>query len=565
MNQYYQKEGKVYFRFNYNIELISEIKKIDGRWYHPETKEWSIPNTILNGSAIKNLIENFNFQPISNDNNINPYLKGDNASEVIKTYRELILSLNLKYTLRDYQYEGVDKMNHFFNCINGDDMGLGKTLQTIYSVESLNNFPCLVVCPSSVKHHWKKYWSESNPNRTVSVIEAGSKENNFDTDVVIINYDSLSKKIIEDKGEEEVSKLILKYEGLEKEWGCLVCDEIHYAKNSKSNRSKAIRKIAKKSKRKIGLTGTLVENKPSEIIHPLMIIENFNPHFRNWKFFVERYCDAKMTRFGMDTSGSSNTLELNRILRSTCYIRREKKDVYSELPDRQDSIVNIEIDNFKKYIRAEDDFLSYVVKNFSEDKQVRAFNAEYLVQRNELRQLSVRGKLKGIIEWLENYQESTKEKLVVFGIHREPLTKLAVYFDCDVIDGSIGSWEKQKFIEEFKTNKKQFIFGNIQAMGTGTDGLQHASSNMAIIELPDNPSKLEQAIARIERIGSKAEGSDDKINIYYLLSEDTIDMPMWMASEEKRKITEAINKGRDVKAINFDDLVINKLIEKRRV
>lgn len=565
MNQYYQKEGKVYFRFNYNTELISEIKKIDGRWYHPETKEWSIPNTILNGSAIKNLIENFNFKQLSSEGNIKPYLTPETSLEIIKTYREIIQTLGLKFNLRDYQFRGVDLMNHFHDCINGDDMGLGKTLQAIYSVESLNNFPCLVVCPSSVKYHWFKYWSESNPNRTVSIIEAGSKLNNFDTDVVIMNYDNLSKKVKEEKGDEEIERVVLKYEELEREWGCLICDEIHYVKNSKSNRSKSVRKIAKNSKRRIGLTGTLVEKKPSEIIHPLMVINKFTPNFRNWKFFVDRYCDAKMTRFGMDVSGSSNELELNRILRGTCYIRREKKEVYSELPDRQDSIVNIEIENLRKYIMAEDDFLSYVTKNFTEERALKAFNAEFLVQRNELRQLSVRYKLKGIIEWLENYSESTSEKLVVFGVHREPLTKLAVQFDCDVIDGSIGSWEKQTIVNDFTKNKKQFIFGNIQAMGTGTDGLQHAASNMAIIELPDNSSKLDQAIARIERIGSKIEGTGQKLNIYYLLSEDTIDMPMWYATEEERKIVEAVNKGVRVEPKKFDDLVINKMLEKRRV
>lgn len=560
MNQYYEKDGKIYFKFNYDSRIVTEVRKIDGRWYNPDTKEWSVPISIINQADVKNFIKNFNFQPISNTDNINTYLSEENALDKIKTYRELIQTLNLKYTLRDYQYRGVDLMNHFYDCINGDDMGLGKTLQTIYSVETMNDFPCLVVCPSSVKYHWKKYWSESNPNRKVTVIDATNKENDFDAEVVIINYDYVSKSEKIEKGDEEVKVVKLRFHELNQRWGTLVCDEIHYVKNSKANRSKAIRQIAKNSGRKIGLTGTIVQNRPSEIINPLMVIGKFNSNFRNWKFFVERYCDAKMTRFGLDISGSKNTLELNKILKATCYIRREKKEVFAELPDRQDTIENVQIDNFKQYVNAEDDFLDYVTKNFSTMKAEKALMAEFLVQRNTLRQLSVKGKLKGLIEWLENYQESTEEKLLVFGVHREVLTKLAIHFDCDIIDGSIGSWEKSLAIEKFKTSKNQFIFGNIKAMGTGTDGLQHAASNVAFIELPDNPAQLDQAISRVERIGVK-----NNINIWYLLSEDTIDLPMWNAIEQKRTITEAINKGIEVTPISFDDILIESIKKKRGI
>lgn len=570
MNQYYEKQGKIYFKFKYNPNIISSIKKIEGRWYHPEIKEWSIPISRDSDFQLKELIENFNFETLKSENNINTYLTKDISLETLKTYRNLILNLNLNFKLREYQYHGVDLMNHFYDCINGDDMGLGKTLQSIYAVESMNNFPCLVICPSSVKYHWAKYWSETNKNRTISVIDTSNKINNFNADVVIINYSYIhSSKIEEDVNGNEKKRIYLKFNNLDREWGCLICDEVHLIKNGKANRTKIVHKLAKRAKRKIGLTGTLIENRPIELISPLMMIGKFNSIFRNWKFFTDRYCDPKEKRFGhkkfVDITGASNLIELNSILRSSCYIRREKKEVYEELPDRQENIESIEITNRKEYLKAEDNFVDFVMDTFTEEEQERKFMAEYLVQRNQLRQLSIKGKLNGIVEWLENYSEATKEKLIVFGVHREPLTKLAVNFNCDIIDGSINAFQKQEVINNFKTSNNQFLFGNIEAMGTGTDGLQHSCSNMVIIELPDTPSKLDQAISRIERIGSKVEGTNTKINIYYLLCEDTIDFVMWQSIETKRIITEAINKGIEVNMRSFDSILIEKIKEKRNI
>lgn len=886
-NEYYVKEGKCYFSFKYSPNIIEDIKCLEGRWYHPESKEWSVPITLLSKSDLLTLIKKHRFEQIEPKTDINPNLVKENALQALKSYKNDIISLGLKFTLRDYQYQGVDLMNHFGNCINGDDMGLGKTLQTIYAVETMNNFPCLVICPSSVKYHWGEYWSASNSNRSVSVIDSKHKIKNFDADVVIVNYDMISKTEKYEKDGEEKKRAIMKIEELNKEWECIVLDECfpagtkintpfgfknielikegdiifnaigcgvvkktnnqfsellvrlhlnngesidvtpnhpffttigwvkaidlknkiilsksdilnifahniilkfygkkgkfmrmvwkiftgnilrktflqqillsemeeyspgnkkgikikgeirkdkccfkkstpkkssmgiksikinenkqpciksrnsgknkshmedsgasinpstvkrwkwktftestknimgsirarmesrtsysyktenglsnklqngysvskiqdmdrsgwleshirrwkikrqekrrsfgfvrverveilkqrggkqftgcvvynlqvsghpsyytegflvhncHYIKNGKANRTKIVQKLRKKAKRKIGLTGTIVQNKPIEVYQPLMFIEKFIPNFRNWKFFTERYCDAQLTRFGMDTSGASNVLELNKILKNTCYIRREKADVWDELPIRQDTIENIELTNIKQYLKAEDNFLDFVNETFSEEKAEKAFMAEFLVQRSVLRQLSVKEKLKGIIEWLENYQESTSEKLLVFGIHTEPLTKLAVHFDGDIIDGSIDAQSKYRLIQDFKTNKKQMIFGNIKAMGTGTDGLQHAASNIVFTELPDNPAQLDQAISRVERIGVK-----NAINVWFLLSDQTIDIGLWEVIQYKRVITEAINKGQDVKPISFNEVMVKKMLEKRRL
>ena len=51
---------------------------------------------------------------------------------------------------------------------------------------------------------------------------------------------------------------------------------------------------------------------------------------------------------------------LHSELRKICYIRREKRDVLKELPDKTYSFIPIALNNIKEYQSAENDFISYI-------------------------------------------------------------------------------------------------------------------------------------------------------------------------------------------------------------
>jgi len=82
----------------------------------------------------------------------------------------------------------------------------------------------------------------------------------------------------------------------------------------------------------------------------------------------------------------------------------------------------------------------------------------------------------------------------------------------------------------------------MQSMGTGVDGLQYVCSNMLILELPWRPSDLTQAIGRIDRSGQTV-----PVTITFILADETIDNDMWEMLAEKELVTEAVNKGIDVR------------------
>ena len=115
-------------------------------------------------------------------------------------------------------------------------------------------------------------------------------------------------------------------------------------------------------------------------------------------------------------------------------------------------------------------------------------------------------------------------------------------FGGELIAGGVSAINKQKIVKDWQVSKNQFLFANMESAGTGIDGLQNVCSNMAIIELPWRPSDLSQVIGRLDR-----SGQTEAVTVSFLLSDETIDSDMWDMLLGKEAVTEAVNKGIDVK------------------
>ena len=161
--------------------------------------------------------------------------------------------------------------------------------------------------------------------------------------------------------------------------------------------------------------------------------------------------------------------------------------------------------------------------------------------------------------YLREWSQSN-EKLLIFGLHREPLDILSEKYDSPLIAGGVSSKKKQEIVNDWKTNDKQFLFANISSAGTGVDGLQDICSNMIIIELPWRPSDLWQVIGRLDRSGQTRSP-----NIKYLLSDDSIDVEMWEMLSKKEEVITAVNKGIDIKKTKSGmKYVMDKLKNKKK-
>lgn len=476
----------------------------------------------------------------------------DGCKAEIKPYKELLSRKDIELLIdnlpllkkprsyqMDYLYYAVNHGNH----INGSSVGTGKSLCSVLYAEMLDLFPCMVVCPASVKSGWLREWKETNPDRRVSIISTSSPPEDFEADVIVINYDILGKRVTKENGK---TSLEIRLDGMKKKsFSLVIADEIHFLKNRKSIRSKSFKKLAYKVPSVIGLTGTLIMNRPAELLNILMLIERIKeiaPDDQYHHYFFERYCNMKETNFGLDISGASNIKELNRLLKECCYFQVSKRDALKELPPISENVVECEITNKRAYKKAKGDLLQFIEDKFKDEEKVeKAARAEFLVKLSTLKQLSLEGKEKFIKKWVEEWMEANEEeKLLVFASQSTILTKIAEEFkEGLLVTGSTATKKRDEILQKFFLQKEsRVLFANIGCLGTGVDGLQKVCSNMAILELPPRPSDLVQVIGRLER-----SGQENPVTIQYLLSPETIDQDLWEMLKGKKDVTDMLNKG----------------------
>lgn len=526
--------------FDKNDKLVVEgIKGVSySSRYNPVLRVWIIPVDLWSKSKIYPFLKKFKFKHKPTLQSI--FEKYDYSISVERTreLEEVLDNKSFTYKPRNYQIEALDYGIEKGNFINGDDVGLGKTFEAIMYAEYTNSWPCLVVCPASVKYNWFLKWLEIvGPQRTISVIESEVTKKRprvWDTDVVIINYDIIGTK----KGKGSTVKFT---ELLSIKWEMYIFDEAHFLKEESSQRSRVARMITRKSNSIIQmLTGTATMSKPSELWNLLVILKIDHLVADSWETYIQKYCNGFKDKFGWQFSGATNLLELNKLLRDVGYLRREKRDVLTELPPTEKIVLEVPITNHRDIKLAQENFLEYLYEAKGEEAVETAMSAESLVKLGVLRRLAIDGKMKSIEQFLRDWRPGGK-KLLIFGIHREPLDYLSQKFKSELLAGGVSAIKKQAIVENWIKNDETFLFANISSAGTGVDGFQKVCSNMLVIELPWRPSDLEQLVARIDRSGQV-----DPSTIRFMLSQDTIDKQMWKMLEEKEIATSAANQGIDI-------------------
>lgn len=542
MNKFYiDKINKTLnLTFEFDNEIINRIKACDYNVrFNQEHKQWIIPVNAYSKARAIQIIKDYNFKQVEQVFEEDVVVSYEQTEVDYAYLRGLCDSRGFTYTPREYQLEALGYALDKGNIINGDDVGLGKTFESIMYAETTNSFPCLVVVPASVKYNWQEKWLEITDNkREVAVIESKetkSRKNNWNAEVVVINYDIIGKK--QGKG------ATVKFDELIKtDWSMIIFDEAHFLKEKTSQRAMAAKKITKGDIKIQMLTGTAVMSRPVELWNLLVLAKRETQIAKDWMHFITRYCGGYRGKFGWVTDGATNIIELNRKLREVCYIRREKRDVLSELPEVTKQVIQTPITNKTKIKRAVNDLIQYIRETKGEESADKAQEAEHLVALGTLRKLAIEGKMKAIELYLRDWKVAENGKLLVFGIHRETLEHLSKKFKSMLIAGGVSSKDKQDIVKSWISNDDMFLFANMQSAGTGVDGLQSVCSNMLILELPWRPSDLTQAIGRLDRSGQKS-----NTTVSYMLSDETIDEEMWSMLSDKEEVTEAVNKGIDIR------------------
>ena len=535
----------------YRQQIVDKLKSsVSIRWWDKQTGAWLIPATNKCKAELDQLTYYVrHFEPVQWGTVAQSQTEEDVAFQ-IPEMPELDGEHGLKVQPYPYQLQGIARGLQLKRFINGDDMGLGKTLESSATFNKADAFPCLVICPNVVKINWQREWHKFTDKKAMVLTDSVRDSWPFFwqtgmNQVFIVNYESLRKYFVRriTKAEKWTLKDV-EFHNTIKLFKSVIIDESHKVKSTATQQTKFCKGIASGKEYIILLTGTPVVNKPKDLVAQLGIMDRMID-MGGWKGFMLRYCSGP--------NQASNLKELNYKLWQHCFFRREKSKVLTQLPDKVRQIVSCEITNRKEYMDAERDLIDYLkrYKEADDEKIQKSLKGEVMVRIGILKDITARGKLKEVIDFVKDFRENGKKIILFCNLH-EIVDRLMIAFPSAVcVTGRQNMQEKQASVDAFQKNPKtDVIICSIKAASAGIT--LTAASDVAFIELPWTYADCDQAESRAHRIGQK-----DSVNCYYLLGRRTIDQKLYRIIEEKKHISNAVLGAEDNIQTNIVDMVAN--------
>ncbi len=457
------------------------------------------------------------------------------------------LKHNLRVEPYEYQREGILFGLERHRLLIGDEPGLGKTLQSIGIVDTASAYPCLVICPSSLKINWQREFEKFTDKKALVLDNATRTSWPYLLGmgmfhVAIVNYESLKKFFVWDiKGGKTFTLKDVVFNRDINIFKSVIMDESHRLKDPTAQQTMFTRGIVEGKEWRILLSGTPVVNHAQDLVAQLAIMGRLLSDFGGRGKFLADYGE------------NENLSELSDKLYDTCMIRREKAKVLTQLPDKTRTDLYVEISNRDEYDLAAADLAAYL-REYTKctDRDIRRkMRMEALVKFMTLRSLASKGKVKQATDFIRNFLANGKP-LIVFCSLKEIVKALQKQFpDAVRVTGDDSLAEKQAAVDAFQSGEAQLIICSIKAAGVGLT--LTASSNVAFVEFPWTYADCCQCEDRAHRIGQK-----NNVNCYYLIGRSTIDPVLYNIIHKKRSIANQIMASDDdipTDKMYFDELV----------
>lgn len=462
------------------------------------------------------------------------------------------LPKGLKADLRDYQKFGFKWLktisNYGFGGILADEMGLGKTVQMIAFLLSEKEIkgPAanLLIVPTSLVYNWEDELRRFSPSLDL-VIVSGSKEERReiikgagDYDVIITSYPLIRKDI------HDYKDIDFRY---------IVLDEAQYIKNRGSLSAKSVKQL--KAKNYFALTGTPMENSLSEL---WSIFDFLMPgYLLSSRKFTEKY-EKPIVR----DNDQKKLRELNNHIRPFI-LRRLKKDVLKELPDKIEQKILVDMtDKQKKVYLA---YLQAIKGDLGQEIGEKGYNRSHikiLAGLTRLRQLSCHPAVfledykggSGKLDFLEELVEeavASGHRILIFSQFTTMLAAIKerleeINIDMVYLDGKTPMRDRGDLVKRFNKGEGDVFLISLKAGGTG---LNLTSADMVIHFDPWwNPAVEDQATDRAHRIGQ-----ENKVQVIKLITKGTIEEKIFELQEKKKEMID--------KVIREGETLISKLSE----
>jgi superfamily II DNA or RNA helicase len=425
-----------------------------------------------------------------------------------------------KGELRDYQQFGVNWMGFLaqggLGGILADDMGLGKTVQTIALSTTLEGEgPVLVIGPTNVIYNWEREIQKFAPSLS-SIVYTGATRDKFAKDLQYADFVITSFGIL--KNDLALFSKI--------KTRAIFVDEAQYMKNPKAQISRAVKAL--QSPFKLAMTGTPVENQLQDL----------------WNLFDFAMPGYLGTQKEFDIDVKDGRLEQLKLKVKPFVLRREKREVLTSLPEKTEITLSCPL--------SEEQFALYKTVLDATRKGVMSGG-----KRNRLNMLTALLKLRQVCihpALLKEFQGSNipsakydlvrekltelmdeNHKVVVFtqftsmlDIMEDWLKSESYYFER--IDGSVTGKARMDAVTRFQEAETGGVF--IVSLKAGGVGINLTAADYVIHLDPWwNPAIEAQATDRVHRMGQQ-----NKVIVYKMISEGTIEEKIQELQQEKREL-----------------------------
>lgn len=469
---------------------------------------------------------------------------------------DFVVPKRLDGILRNYQKTGFRWLKtldaYRFGGILADDMGLGKTLQVLTYLLSRKlerkeddglPRPTLIVCPASLVLNWGEEAKKWTPEMNVCLLCGDADERAMeihqreDYDLVVTSYDLLRRDIdIHEKG---------------RYYACIL-DEAQYIKNHETLNFKAVRRI--KSLINIAMTGTPVENRLSEL---WSIFDFLMPgYLYRYPTFRDKFENPIVK------NADPKAQKMLKELVSPFILRRMKKDVLSELPEKVETVQYVTMDETQRKV-----YMAHVMelKEVIESSSNRD-KLEILSMLTRLRQLCCDPNL-----FIENYEGSSCKmeeiarmlddltesghNVLVFSQFTSMLARIRQMLDEKnigyfLLQGDTPREERAELVKRFNAGEAPVFLISLKAGGTGLN-LTRADT---VIHVDPwwNIAAQNQATDRCYRMGQKR-----KVQVYQLIAKNTIEENILKLQSQKRALAESVTEEADggIMSMSKEDLM----------
>lgn len=431
------------------------------------------------------------------------------------------------------------------------DTGTGKTPTPLAAAEKVAAYPLVIVTTATMKLLFAQEVEKFLPHRSVIAlgvkntkarreIEATGLET---ADVIVINYELLAKYL---------ERLIKRRPKM------LVADESHYAKDESAKRTQALEELSRRARfeRIVLASATPMKHRPEELVSQLAIMGVID-QFGGAEGFRSRYCGPTQVKVPFRNprtgrvslskirqyKGATNLDELNMMLRSTCMVRCDKREVLKNLQPKSRVTLPIPLDGVRSYQKALKaatqaaherrsvrqrlgiDISDGAVVSAADFDAYRQSGAAELTRIGELREAVGTGKLAGICRFIDDFVAGSDERLVVFAIHKQVQQGVLAHLESnDIGFGTILDTDSQEdrlaTVNAFQAEQgPQVLLCSFEA---AQEALTLTAAHTALMcEYGWSPYDHVQAEDRLWRISQT-----NAVSVLYAHAPDTIDDQM---------------------------------------